>query len=131
MNPGLEFNPLGALRLLRSAGGALFAQAALHSQLARVEWAEEKIRLTRIAIAAIVALVSTICLLLLGSFVVLALSWNTPFQIHVIVGVLVVYLVAILLSIRALMQQIALGALSFAATREEIAADLALLKAKL
>lgn len=131
MNPGLEFNPLGALRLLRSAGGALFAQAALHSQLARVEWAEEKIRLTRIAIAAIVALVSTICLLLLGSFVVLALSWNTPFQIHVIVGVLVVYVVAILLSIRALMQQIALGALSFAATREEIAADLALLKAKL
>ena len=131
MNPGLEFNPLGALRLLRSAGGALFAQAALHSQLARVEWAEEKIRLTRIAIAAIVALVSTICLLLLGSFVLLALSWNTPFQIHVIVGVLVVYLVAILLSIRALMQQIALGALSFAATREEIAADLALLKAKL
>lgn len=131
MNPGLEFNPLGALRLLRSAGGALFAQAALHSQLARVEWAEEKIRLTRIAIAAIAALVSTICLLLLGSFVVLALSWNTPFQIHVIVGVLVVYLVAILLSIRALMQQIALGALSFAATREEIAADLALLKAKL
>ena len=131
MNPGLEFNPLGALRLLRSAGGALFAQAALHSQLARVEWAEEKIRLTRIAIAAIAALVSTICLLLLGSFVVLALSWNTPFQIHVIVGVLVVYVVAILLSIRALMQQIALGALSFAATREEIAADLALLKAKL
>ena len=131
MNPGLEFNPLGALRLLRSAGGALFAQAALHSQLARVEWAEEKIRLTRIAIAAIVALISTICLLLLGSFVVLALSWNTPFQIHVIVGVLVVYLVAILLSIRALMRQIALGALSFAATREEIAADLALLKAKL
>lgn len=131
MNPGLEFNPLGALRLLRSAGGALFAQAALHSQLARVEWAEEKIRLTRMAIAAVVALVSTICLLLLGSFVVLALSWNTPFQIHVIVGVLVVYLVAILLSIRALMQQIALGALSFAATREEIAADLALLKAKL
>ena len=131
MNPGLEFNPLGALRLLRSAGGALFAQAALHSQLARVEWAEEKIRLTRMAIAAVVALVSTICLLLLGSFVVLALSWNTSFQMPVTVGVLVIYLLAILLSIRALMQQIALGALSFAATREEIAADLALLKAKL
>ena len=41
MNPTSEFNPLGVLRLLRSAGGAMCAQAALHSQLARVEWAEE------------------------------------------------------------------------------------------
>ena len=131
MNPGLEFNPLGALRLLRSAGGALFAQAALHSQLARVEWAEEKIRLTRIAVAALVGLVSAICLLLLGSLIALALSWNTPYQIPVTAAVLALYLLVFLFAVRTLSRQIALGALSFAATREEIAADIALLKAKL
>ncbi len=131
MNPGLEFNPLSALRLLRSAGGALFAQAALHSQLARVEWAEEKIRLTRIAIAALVGLVSAICLLLLGSLVAMALSWNTPYQIPVTSTVLVIYLLIFLVAVRTLTRQVALGALSFAATREEIAADIALLKAKL
>ena len=131
MNPGLEFNPLRALRLLRSAGGALIAQAALHSQLARVEWAEEKIRLTRIAIAALVGMLSAICILILGSLIALALSWNTPYQIPVIAAVLTFYLLVLLFAVRSLTRQIALGAQSFAATREEIAADIALLKAKL
>ncbi len=131
MNPSFEFNPLSLIRLLRSAGGALLAQAALHGQLARVEWAEEKIRLTRIAIAAILAFISALCLLLLSSVVALALSWNTPYQLAVISAVLLVYVVLLVVSVRILKQQIALGALSFAATREEVAADLALLKAKL
>lgn len=131
MNPSFEFNPLSALRLLRSAGGALCAQAELHSQLARVEWAEEKIRLARLAIAALAALVSAICLLLLGSLIALALSWNTPYQTPAVAAVLVFYVVLLLCAVRVLTKQIALGALSFAATREEISADLAMLKAKL
>ena len=131
MNPSFEFNPLSAFRLLRSAGGALFAQAALHSQLARVEWAEEKIRLTRIAIAAVLAVLSALCLLLLVSLIVLALSWNTPYQMVVIAAVLLVYILLLAISARVLSRQIALGALSFAATREEIAADLAMIKARL
>ena len=131
MNPSFEFNPLSVMRLLRSAGGALFAQAALHGQLARVEWAEEKIRLTRIIIAAILLLVSAFCLLLLGSMVVLALSWNTPYQLAAIAGVLLFYFILFVVAMFVLKQQVALGALSFAATREEIAADIAMLKAKL
>ena len=131
MNPSFEFNPLSVIRLLRSAGGALLAQAALHSQLARVEWAEEKTRLTRIAIAAILGLLSALCLLLLSSLIVLALSWNTQYQLAVIAGVLLVYVLLLAVSARMLTQQIALGASTFAATREEIAADLAMLKARL
>jgi len=131
MNPSFEFNPLSAIRLLRSAGGALFAQAALHSQLARVEWAEEKVRLTRILISAFLIVVSAFCLLLLGSMIVLALCWNTPYQFAVIASVLIVYLALFAVAMRVLKQQLALGALSFAATREEIAADVAMLKAKL
>ena len=131
MSPSFEFNPLSVMRLLRSAGGALFAQAALHSQLARVEWAEEKIRLTRIAIAAILGVLSALCLLLLGSVIALGLSWNTPYQFAVISAVLLLYLLLLAVSARILTQQIALGAFTFAATREEIAADLAMLKARL
>ncbi len=131
MNPSFEFNPLSAIRLLRSAGGALFAQAALHSQLARVEWAEEKIRLTKIVITAILSVVSAFCLLLLSSLVILALSWNTPYQIAVVATVLLFYALIFAVAVRILKQQVSLGALSFAATREEIAADLAMLKAKL
>lgn len=35
-------NALGAIRVLHSAGGALFDQLALHGQLAQVEWVEDK-----------------------------------------------------------------------------------------
>lgn len=131
MNPAFEFNPLNVLRLFRSAGAALMAQAALHGKLAGIEWAEEKSRLARLAIAAILAFVSASCFILLSGIVAIALSWNTPYQIAVIAGVLLFYALIVLLAGISLTRQIALGAHSFAATREEIAADLAMLKGKL
>ena len=131
MNPSFEFNPLSMFRLFRSAGSALFAQIALHGKLANVEWAEEKNRLLRLAIATILGLISALCLLLLVSMVVIALSWNTPYQLVVIAAVLLIYVILLVVAIRLVKQQLALGKFSFAATREEIAADLALLKAKL
>ena len=63
--------------------------------------------------------------------VVLALSWNTPYQLAAIAGVLLFYFILFVVAMFVLKQQVALGALSFAATREEIAADIAMLKAKL
>jgi len=131
MNPTFEFNPLSALRLMRSAGAALFAQSALHAKLAGIEWAEEKQRLARIATAAIVGLVSASCFLLLSGIVTIALFWNSAYQIAVAVSVLLFYAVIAVAAGLSLKRQIALGAMSFAATREEIAADLAMLKAKL
>jgi uncharacterized membrane protein YqjE len=131
MNAAFELNPLSAIRLLRSAGGALLAQAALHAKLASVEWAEEKARLVRIAIAAVLGIISAFCLILLGGIVAIALSWNTPYQTAGVASVLGFYALIAIASGVSLKRQITLGAMSFAATREEIAADLAMFKAKL
>jgi len=131
MNPTFEFNPLNVLRLLRSAGGALLAQSALHAELASIEWAEEKLRLARIATAAMLAVLGASCFLLLSGVVVIAIYWQSAYQIAVTAGVLLFYAVIAVAGVISLKRQIALGALTFAATREEIAADLAMLKAKL
>lgn len=131
MSTVFELNPLSAIRLLRSAGGALLAQAALHARLASVEWAEEKARLARIAIAAVLAIVSAFCLIFLSGIVAIALSWNTPYQAVGVASVLAFYALIAIVSGISLKRQIALGTMSFAATREEIAADLAMFKAKL
>jgi len=54
-NASASFNPLGALRLMRSAGRAMLGQAGLYGQLARLEWAEEKKRLAKMLAAGAVA----------------------------------------------------------------------------
>jgi len=131
MSSASEFTPLTIFRLLRSAGAALLAQSTLHAKLASIEWAEEKSRIARIAAAAVLGTVGASCFLLVSGAVVIALSWRSPYQIAVIAAVLATYaLIAIAAGI-SLKRQIALGEFSFAATREEIAADLAMLKAKL
>jgi uncharacterized membrane protein YqjE len=131
MNQTADRNPLSTIALLRSAGGAIVAQASLHAQLARVEWAEEKARITRLLIAGMVCAVSALCLLISVGMFALALSWGTPFALPVMAAVLLFYLSLCGLAALVLKRQVALGALSFATTRQEIAADLALLRAKL
>ena len=131
MSTPFEFNPLSAIRLLRSAGGALMAQAALHAKLAGVEWAEEKARLARVVLAAVIGIVSAFCLIFLGGMVAIAMCWNTPYQTVGVSCVLAFYALIAVASGISLKRQIALGAQSFAATREEIAADLAMIKDKL
>jgi uncharacterized membrane protein YqjE len=131
MNQTTDRNLQSAIALLRSAGSAIGAQASLHAKLARVEWAEEKVRITRLVIAAIVCTVSAVCLLMSIGMIALALSWGTPFALPVMAAVVLFYLAMGVFSALVLKRQIALGALSFAATRQEIAADLALIRAKL
>lgn len=125
-----EVNPLAAWRLLRSAGGALGAQMALHGQLAQLEWAIEKARWVKIAIAAFVLISTLFCLLLLSGIVVLALAWQTPYRLHVVACVLGIYALIAGLSLRSLSVQFALGASAFKATREEVMADIDMLRAR-
>ena len=93
-NPSI--GPLDVIRLLRSAGAALFTQASLHGQLARVEWAEAKTRLLGVAWGLVAAY-----------GLIVAFAWHR------------------LRTLSARSSQ------AFAATREELAADLALLKERL
>ena len=121
-------NPLQALTMLRSASGALVAQATLHMQLALVEWEEEKQRLSQMLIFMLMGFALFLCLLLFIGAFVLTLSWGTPFRLPVFVALIVCYALA---SLWAGFRVKALAALSrntFAATRAEIAADIALIK---
>lgn len=128
---GNDLNLFVLLRLLRSAGRALCAQAALHGQLARVEWAEEKSRLLHMLLTALFGFACLLCLLLSGSALVVALSWNTPYRLPSMLGLLLVHGLGSLLAWRHLHALAARSEQGFAATRAELAADIALLRSAL
>ncbi len=124
-------NALGAIRILRSAGGALFDQVALHGQLAQVEWREEKSRLLKMLAGAVLGLASLLCVMLSAGALVLGLCWETSYRIPAAAALVALYGVATLFAWRRLSAVAALGGRSFAATRAELAADLALLRSRL
>ncbi|HJW83821.1 MAG TPA: phage holin family protein, partial [Anaerolineae bacterium] len=126
-----EINPLDAIRILRSAGKPLFAQAALHGQLARVEWAEEKNRLMKMLVIALLGFASLLCVMLFLGALLLAYSWETEYRIPAVMALIAVFGLAAGIAWRRLQALSAQSSQAFAATREELAADLALLKSKL
>lgn len=122
---------LDLLRLLRSAGSAISAQAALHSQLIQVEWEEEKNRLNQLLIFALAGVICSTCFLLALSLLAVALAWDTDYRIAVLVALPVIYGSALLWMWRRIKHLLSLSSRTFAATREELAADLALIKSRL
>ena len=126
-----NINLFAALRILRSAGSALFAQAALHEQLARVEWAEEKSRLLQMLVAILLGFIFLMCGLIVISGALLALSWSTPYRLPVVFGLVAFFVIALVIVWRRFQTLAARGDQSFAATREELAADIALIKSHL
>lgn len=122
---------MNVLRLLRSAGAAVLAQASLHSRLVGVEWAQEKQRLARMLVALLLGVACLLCLMLLGGAVVLVAFWDTPYRAFALIGLLLAYSLGGLLAwarVRTLARQ---SHLAFAATRDELAADIALIRSRL
>jgi uncharacterized membrane protein YqjE len=119
---------MDALRLLFSAGGALLTQAGLHGQLARLEWEEEKSRLHRMLITALLGFASLLSSMVFIGILVMATTWDTVYRLPAIVAVVAVYGLATGLAWRRLRRLSAQGKQAFAATREEFAADMALLR---
>ena len=127
---GGGINVLDAIRILRAAGGGLFGQFLLHAQLAQVEWTEEKGRLGRIVLTTLVGFAFLLCLMLLCATLLLAVSWDTRYRIAAVVVLIAISGVGTGVACSRLRALVALGDTSFAATREELAADIALLKSK-
>jgi len=124
-------NAMRAIRTLRSAGGALFDQVALHGQLAQVEWGEEKNRLLRMLAGAALGFACLLCVMLSLGVLALALCWETVYRIPSAALLVALYGLGIGFAWRRFAALSALGGQSFAATRVELAADLALLRSKL
>jgi uncharacterized membrane protein YqjE len=116
------------LRILRTAGGALLVQAALYSQLLRVEWAEEKSRLLKLVMATLLGFVCLLGLLAALGALLLALFWDTPYRVAAVGVLLGLYGLGLALAWGLFRSQAALGSRSFEATRSELAADLELLR---
>lgn len=132
--PTPQAAPLGLLetiRLLRAASAALFDQTLLYAELVRVEWAEEKRRLLKMALAALFGFACLLCSLLATGAMVLASTWDSAWRIPSALLLVAVYLTGFGLAWLRLHRLSARSAQAFAATREELAADAALLRSKL
>ena len=124
-------NTLRTLRILRSASAALLAQASLHARLAQVEWISEKARLSRLLAMAVVAFTGVLCALLCAGGLVIAISWETEYRLLCALAVIVVYLAIAAYAWHRVGALSALGGKAFQATREELAADIEMLRSRL
>lgn len=129
--PPAEVGPLEALRMLRSARPAIFEQVALHAELLRVEWTEEKLRLRRLLIGYLLGVVVLLCGLQSVGALVLALTWDTAWRTPSVVALIVVSSAGLGVVWRRLHRLEQRGSEAFAATREELAATVDLLRSRL
>lgn len=124
-------SPLEAVQLLRSAGAALLTQAALHAELARVEWEEEKRRLLKMLVMTLLGFACLLCSMLFAGALVLAAAWETAHRLPVIAVLMLAYTVGVVMAWGRFQACAAMGREAFTASREELAADAALLKSHL
>ena len=116
---------------MRSAGKTIFTQAVLHGQLVRVEWAEEKIRLMKMLAFMLLGFACLLCFMIFAGVLVLTFSWETAYRIQAIIAIITVYGTGIGVAWYRLDILLAQSNRAFAATREELAADMALISSKL
>jgi uncharacterized membrane protein YqjE len=124
-------NPLQAMRILQSAGGALFDQLLLHGKLVQIEWALERERLLQMLGTALIGYTFLSCALLFSGALVLACCWDTVYRIPAATALVVVFALGTALSWRRFRALWALGGQNFAGTRAELAADVMLLRSRL
>ncbi len=122
---------LQILRLLGSASDALFAQAGLHAQLARMEWQQEKRRLASMLVLGVFATLCVGCMLLALGALALIAGWDSGYRVHIAAALCAVYLVLAGIAWFRIAGLAARGDGAFAATRVELAADLAMLRSRL
>jgi uncharacterized membrane protein YqjE len=119
------------VRFLRSAGGIVCTQVLQHIQLLRVEWAEEKNRLLQMLVMAMLGFACLLCFFLLGGALVVLLSWDTDYRVHALVTLFALYGIGIYAAYCRFHILSSRSNQMFFATREELAADIALIKSKL
>lgn len=115
-------------RKLRLAAAALFTRVSLHGQLARVEWAEEKNRLLSMLLVTLLGFASLLCVLLCAGTLILAVTWNTEHRLQALIALAVLYGLGTFIALRRFLALASRADQSFAATREELAADAEMLK---
>lgn len=124
-------NPLDTIRRLRSAGGAMLAQVLLHTELARIEWEEEKRRLLKMLGVTLLGFACLQCGLLFAGALVLAAAWDTSYRLPALALLVISCSIAVAIAWRRFRALSAQEGQAFANSREQLARDVALLKATL
>lgn len=119
------------IQRLRSSAKTLLVQCELYGRLAEVEWEEEKSRLQQLVAMTLLGFLCLLCCMIFIGFFVIAIAWTTEYRIHAMGGVVLLYAVGVLMSYMRIKSLVAQGATTFAATREEISADIALIRSRL
>lgn len=119
------------IQRLRSSAKTLLVQCELHGRLAAVEWQEEKARLQQLVAMTLLGFLCLLCCMIFIGLFIVAIAWHTEYRILSIGGVMVLYATGVLLSYIRIKSLVELGSATFAATREEIAADIALIRSRL
>lgn len=121
----------GLTATLRRSARSIVDQATLHGELFWVEWQAERSRLLKVVIVWLVSLLLASFTLIFASISALAAAWNTPYRLHVGLGLAALYLAGFVLTrfyLAALGRQ---GETSFTATREQLAEEAQFLKSLL
>lgn len=116
------------MQLFSSASDALFAQANLHRELAIIEWEEEKERLSHMLTAFLIGFSCFICLLFFLGILTITLFWSTDYQWVSILTLSALYGLVTYFSWKRFMVEAKRPGRFFTTTREEIAADLSMIK---
>lgn len=119
------------IKRLRSMAKIAITRLELHGQLISVEWAEERQRLQQLLVISLLGFILLICALLFVGIFAIALSWATDYRIHVIGAMFALYILGFCLCVYKFSALIGRSSASFAASREEVAADLALIRSQL
>lgn len=122
---------MDVVRTLRALGGTLGAQAGLYGELIQLELDQERQRLVRLGVLLLVTLMAAWCVLLFGSLLILAIVWETDYRVPVIGGVVGFFFLVLVLALWRFNTILARSGRMFASVREELAADVALIKSQL
>ncbi len=121
-------NPPDMGQLLRAAAGALFAQGALHGELFRLDWSEEKSRLFRMLLSLLAGTVFMLCSLLSLGTLVMVLCWDTQYRIPVQITLTLFYCSGMLIAWYRFHKLAALGSQAFADSLAELGTDITLIR---
>lgn len=116
---------------LRAMAKIVLTRLELHGQLVSVEWAEERQRLQQLLAISLLGFIFLFCTLLFVGIFAIALTWASDYRIHTIAAMLVLYTVGFGVCAYRIACLAARSSATFAATREEVAADLALIRSQL
>ncbi len=121
--------PLDAIRILQSVSGALLVQAVLHGQLAVIALEQEKQRLLGLLAVTLVGFACLLCALLFAGALAVSATWETGYRAHTLAGLVLLFGLGTAAAWQRFGTRSAAGRMALAASREEFAADVALLKA--